>query len=395
LNGAGEVPLTAGAGYAVYEVADAAASALESAQFPTFIGLSNVSAPAVASENISFAPVSDVRTASATAPIQRFVSSSPPSDCKVLGDCNASYFPKLSILTSVMTLTGIAGGAMTGNAVSINIRNNGGGLMNWTASAAYVEGTGWLMLDATSGTNVGNIRLFADPKNLAAGTYHANVTVDGGMGGAQVIPVTLIVSPAAVVTPAVSQVINAATFDTTPLVAGSLGTIKGANLMGKKVSVTFDGTAAVVLYNSDQQINFQVPLSVGAKTASSMIVNVDGVNSAPRMVALSPAWPSIFAGAVLNPDWSANASKAPVHAGTYLVIFATGIPDSATVSVQLGDRKDLAPMYAGGAPGWTGVQQVNLGIPADMASGATTLVICATAGGQQYCSAAYPVAVTQ
>jgi uncharacterized protein (TIGR03437 family) len=52
-------------------------------------------------------------------------------------------------------------------------------------------------------------------------------------------------------------------------------------------------------------------------------------------------------------------------------------------------------MYAGGAPGWTGVQQVNLGIPADMASGATTLVICATAGGQQYCSAAYPVAVTQ
>jgi uncharacterized protein (TIGR03437 family) len=397
LSAASEVPLTAGAGYAVYEVADARAASLESAQFPTFIGLSNVSAPAVAQESISFAPVSNVTTASSTAPIQRFVASTPPSDCKVLSDCNANYFPRLSILTSVMTLTGAAGGAMTGQPASINIRNNGGGLMNWTASIAYVDGNGWLRLETTSGQQVGNIRVFADPSKLAAGTYHANVTVDAGMGGSQVIPVTLTVSPSAAVTPAVvvSQVINAATYDTTPLVAGSLGTLKGSNLSGKNVSVTFDGTAATVLYDSDGQINFQVPAALSAKTASSLIVTVDGVSSAPRTVALSPAWPSIFAGGVLNPGWIANNASAPVRSGSYLTALLTGIPDGATVSVQLGDRKDLVPMYAGAAPNWTGIQQVNVGIPADLAAGTTTLVVCATTGAAQYCSAAYLVAVTQ
>ena len=66
---------------------------------------------------------------------------------------------------------------------------------------------------------------------------------------------------------------------------------------------------------------------------------------------------------------------------------------SATVSVQVADRKNLIPLYAGAAPGLTGVQQVNAAIPADLAAGATQLMICATAGSQRTCSLAYPLTI--
>jgi hypothetical protein len=36
-----------------------------------------------------------------------------------------------------------------------------------------------------------------------------------------------------------------------------------------------------------------------------------------------------------------------------------------------------------------GVQQVNVVVPADLSAQTTQLVICASAGGQPYCSAGY------
>jgi uncharacterized protein (TIGR03437 family) len=61
--------------------------------------------------------------------------------------------------------------------------------------------------------------------------------------------------------------------------------------------------------------------------------------------------------------------------------------------VQIADRQNLIPLYAGAAPGFTGVQQVNAAIPADLAAGATQLIVCASAGSQPVCSAPYPVAI--
>ena len=105
--------------------------------------------------------------------------------------------------------------------------------------------------------------------------------------------------------------VNAATFAATPLVPGSLGTIKGSNLAGQSVAVTFDGLAAVLLYTSASQINLQVPAGLGAKTSATMVVTVDGSASAPQTVTLAPAGPSIFTGGVLNQDYSANARATP------------------------------------------------------------------------------------
>jgi uncharacterized protein (TIGR03437 family) len=191
----------------------------------------------------------------------------------------------------------------------------------------------------------------------------------------------------------VTAVVNAANFTVTPLVPGSLGTLFGANLSGKSVTVTFDGNAATLLYAGATQINFQVPPSLASKTSATLVVTVDGSSSVPQTVALAPVWPAIFAGGVLNQDNTGNKTGSAAKAGSILQIFATGIPTSATVSVQIADRKNLIPLYAGAAPGLTGVQQVNAQIPADLAGGATQLIVCATAGSTQACSAAYPVAI--
>src|ERR1051326_968491 len=251
LNSVSEVPLTNGSGSAVYEVLDSNPNLLETAQFPTFIGLPEVTAPAVAQESISFAPVSSTLSASANAPVPRFTAATPASDCSLLNDCNASYYPHLSVVANPIQLAAIAGGAMTSPPGYIPINNTGGGVMPWTAAVTYTDGSGWLTLDYTSGQNDGSVRTWAKPQGLAAGTYHAAVTITAsGLAGSATVPVTLTIQPAqppvaipppvAVPAVTVSQVINAATFQVTPLVPGSVGTLMGSNLAGGTVSVSLD-----------------------------------------------------------------------------------------------------------------------------------------------------------
>ena len=107
------MPLTNGAGYAVYEVVDTNPGVLESAQFPTFVSVPNASAAAVTQESISYAPVATEVSASMSAPVPRFAAVTPASDCTLLNDCQAGYFPKLSIDPMSIQLTATAGGAMT------------------------------------------------------------------------------------------------------------------------------------------------------------------------------------------------------------------------------------------------------------------------------------------
>ena len=400
LNAAGEIALTGGSGYAVYEVVDTNPSVQESVQFPTFIGLSDVTGSAVAQESVSLAPVSSVSTASTTAPIPRFTANyPPPSDCDSLGDCNATYFPKLMVDALPILLTA-AGGTMTSAPGYIPIRNAAGGLLEWSVSIVYIQGSGWLTVDNASGVNNGSVRVWSQSQNLAPGTYNALITINAGAAGSQTIPVTLgvIAGPPAPPPPTppssgpavtVSKIVNAATLDSTPLVAGSLATIFGSNLAGKAVAVTFDGNPAQLLYNSASQINLQVPMALGSKSTAALVVTVDGSSSTPAAVALSPAWPSIFAHGVLNQDNRENTSVAPAQPGSILQIWGTGIPDGAAIAVSIGSASNLVPAYAGAAPGIAGVQQVDVTIPSDMPAGAAQLTICATMGGKQYCSTGY------
>jgi uncharacterized protein (TIGR03437 family) len=411
-NSASEVALTNGSGFVVYEVLDANPAVQESVQFPSFVGIASTASAIVATETVSFAPVSTVASASTSAPVPRFAAVTPPSDCSSLGDCNASYFPKLSVFPNPISLTAIAGGAMTGQPGYIPVQNGGGGILNWTVAVSYLDGSNWLTLDNLGGQNNGSVRVFVNLQKMpAAGTYHANIVVSGGaLAGTVTVPVTLTVAaaPSTPTTPSqpsqpstppatpsvvVSKVVNAATFDQTPVVSGSLATVMGSNLAGKVVGVTFDGQAADILYDGAGQINLRVPAGFDSKTSASMVVTVDGTSSAATTVALSPAWPSIFANGVLNQDNRVNTSGAGAKAGSILQIFVTGIPTGAIVSAEIGGRQNLVPLYAGDAPDVPGVQQVNVAVPDDATASTSPLILCATAGGRQFCSAAYSLTI--
>jgi uncharacterized protein (TIGR03437 family) len=398
LNSAGEVTLVNGSGYVVYEVVDANPSMIESAQFPTFVVLTQATAPTVAQESLSLAPVSRTPTASAADPVPRFAAVAPASDCNIVGDCQAAYFPKLSVAPIPIQFTATAG-AVSANAPGyVYVQNTGGGIMNWSASVNYGTGAGWLVIDQSAQQNNATLRVDAHPQALAPGVYHAGIVVDAGpLAGNATIPVTLTVQAfpplPAVPKVTVTSVLNAATMTVTPLVAGSLGAVMGSNLAGKTVSVTWNGVPANLVYTSDSVIYVQVPAALGFLNTAILMVTVDGQSSAPQAVQLAPAWPSIFAHAVRNQDYSENSPSDPAAAGSTLQIFLTGIPPGATVSAQIRDRSGLAPAYAGPAPGATGVQQVNVRVPTDLPPQTTQLVICAALNAQQFCTASYPLTI--
>jgi uncharacterized protein (TIGR03437 family) len=191
----------------------------------------------------------------------------------------------------------------------------------------------------------------------------------------------------------VTAVVNAATFDATPLVPGSLGTLFGSNLAGKDVSVAFDRLPATLLYAGASQINFQAPEALSGRTSATLVATVDGAESAAITVSLAPAGPSIFAHGILNQDNTSNAAGTGERSGNIIQIFVTGIPATARVSAQIAGRTDLVPYYAGPAPGLTGMQQVNVALPNGLAPGSVPLVLCATMGPEQYCSTGYALFV--
>jgi uncharacterized protein (TIGR03437 family) len=420
LNTTNPVALTGGAGFVVYEVVDTNPSQVEDAQFPTFIALPSVSAPATAQETISFAPVSTLATPSPTAAVPRFEPTTPASDCSIVGDCQAGYFPKLTASASSLNLTAVAGASSTRN-VYIAVDNSAGGIMQWSASASYNQASvNWLTLSPASGQNDGTIILSANAQGLTAGTYTANVTVTAGpLAGSASFQVTLTVTAAATTgttgttgstggtggtggtgatapTPAitVSSVVSAASFASGPLVGGSLSTVLGSNLAGTNVAVTFDGNPATLLYTGASQINLQVPAAIAAQASSTMVVTVNGASSAPQILPVSPAWPAIFSGGVLNQDNTVNGPGVGANPGSILQIFVTGLPANVPVTAIVGSQTNLTPVYAGPAPGIAGVQQVNLMVPPGTGGGGSTQVaVCATAGGRQFCSTGLPLYV--
>jgi uncharacterized protein (TIGR03437 family) len=157
------------------------------------------------------------------------------------------------------------------------------------------------------------------------------------------------------------------------------------------VTVSFDGQVAPLFFVRNDQINVQVPYEVAGKTTSSMVVTYGGAPSAAIGVPVAAASPGIFQyngrTLVLNAVTGAIVDGAnPAARGDYVLIFgtgpglvdppvATGKPASASPynmarspQAQIGGR--AVPVdFAGMAPGFTGLLQINLRVPADAPTG--------------------------
>ena len=395
-DSASQLQIANGSAYVVYEVVASDDSRVEDAQFPTFLGLvpGSVTSPVATSEAATLGPVSTVGIATTTDPIPRFIAVTPPPDCTIVGDCSASYQPKLS----VEPYDAYPGTGPNPNTVFI--RNVGAGVMQWTVTATYPAGapTGWLTVTPSSGSNTLGVRVDG-ATNLQPGTYQATLVIDAGpIAGSQTVPVTYtIAAPASIPTPTVviNSVLNAASFAAVPVVPGSLSSIMGSAFTGKSVSVTFDGEPGQVLFSNDTQINVLVPSDLTA-TNTNVVVTVDGNASAPQNVAVAQFAPAIFQGAVLNQDWTVNGASNPAAAGSVIQIYATGLSGKGTITAQIGSRTISTPYYAGPAPGYPGVQQIDLLVPSDLPASTTDVFVCGAPAGSSnapVCSVAQPLTV--
>jgi|GEM_PF-4120605 len=105
-----------------------------------------------------------------------------------------SSLPSISFTPNSFSFSGTAGGANPPSQ-TLQIRNSGGGTLNWTVS----DNATWLSLNPTSGSSTGEwdpVTVSVNTSGLSAGTYSATITISasGASNSPQYVPVTLQVS---------------------------------------------------------------------------------------------------------------------------------------------------------------------------------------------------------
>jgi uncharacterized protein (TIGR03437 family) len=198
-----------------------------------------------------------------------------------------------------------------------------------------------------------------------------------------------------------------------PLAAGSIASIFGVNLASQTasapglpevtllggVSLTINGVAAPLFSAAPGQLNFFVPWELEAKTTATMVLSTDGGVAALGDVPLALESPGVFqidaAGdaAAVHLNGALVSVTAPADAGEPLEIFATGLgpvsnppgdgvaaPAAPPASCQTTPRVTIGGLpaqvlFAGLAPGFAGLYQLNVVVPTGLPSGPATLAI--------------------
>jgi len=301
----------------------------------------------------------------------------------------------LVVPESTLNYTAQAGGV--GQTNYVQVQNPGGGLLQWTVSVSYLNGSGWLNVSPTQGQNDGTIRVDALPGTLAPGTYQATLTINAGpLAGTHNVAISFVIAAPTVQPPSVQSAVNAATFATGPLTPGSIATLTGSQFSGKNISVTFNGLPSQVLFSNATQINLIVPAGLAGKTSAQVVVTVDGMASAPLTVNLAAFGPGIFTNGIANQDNSVNSAKQPAAPGSVIQIYATGLSGTGVITANIGTEVVTEPYYAGPAPGIPGVQQIDLILPADLTGNTVNVAVCGgPTAAQVVCSPAVAVAISQ
>ena len=174
--------------------------------------------------------------------------------------------------------------------------------------------------------------------------------------------------------------------------------------------MTVGGLAAPLLYLSPFQANLQIPFGLAPGQQTAQVTSPFG--SATFNITLAAAAPGIFllnpsTAAVLNQDFNLNSPQRPAARGSYLQVFAAGLGEVAP-AVTTGAAAPLSPLssaagvtasingqpatvgFAGLAPGFAGLYQINVQVPPAMAPDAAASLVV-TAAGQS--SNAVPVSV--
>jgi uncharacterized protein (TIGR03437 family) len=233
------------------------------------------------------------------------------------------------------------------------------------------------------------------------------------------LSVSILIGQTPVPTIGSGGVVNAANYGA--LSPGSLASLFGTNLASAPASATaplpttlggatvsVNGKAAPLIYVGPQQINFQIPWETAVGNAT-VTMTANGVISNAVTVPILAAAPGVFfvsgnpsnrqnQAAIQNSDYSLNTPNNPALAGTPVIAYLTGTgpvtPAASTgIPAPLDSLSYLTSSYnallwpnpaaiafAGLAPGYVGLTQMNVSIPPGLATGTYPLTL--TVNGQ-------------
>ena len=307
------------------------------------------------------------------------------------GDGDDAFVTKLNATGSALVYSTYLGGG--GN-------DQGFGIAVDASDNAYVTGTSgstdFPTANASQPSNAGIENAFIAKITelpLVAPTLPANSVVNG----ASFRPAT---DPNGAIAPGAIVAIFGTDLASDTLLAGGvpLPTTLG------ETSVTFDDVAAPLFFVSGTQINAQVPFELMAGAGRVTVqVKRGSEASAAQPIALAAVSPGIFTlnqqgtgpGAILHAeDFQPVSETAPARPGEFLLIFCTGLgpvqpevqsgevapnipPLAETISRPLVNIAGIAAAvtFSGLAPGFVGLYQMNVQVPAGVPSGTQSVEI--------------------
>jgi uncharacterized protein (TIGR03437 family) len=300
----------------------------------------------------------------------------------------------------------------------------GGAGLSFTAAATTASGGDWLRVTPVNGLTPERLSVSVNPVGLAVGNYLGSIaiTAPGAANSPVVVNVRLEITGGGIV-PAISAVVNGASFQTAAVSPGLIASIFGSGIgpatgVGLRLNagvvdttvgdtrVLFDGIPGPILYASSRQVSVVVPYGVAGRARTRVEIEYQGRRSAVAEVQVAESAPAIFtvnssgtgAGAILNEDATLNGPNNAAARNSVVVIYATGEGQTAPpgvdgqvtgtvlkrpalqVRVTIGGQQ-AEVLYAGSAPGLvSGVLQVNARVPGGVVPGNTVPVVVAVGG---------------
>ncbi len=346
----------------------------------------------------------------------------------IAGQSNSTDFPVTD--TALQKTFGGAGGQSQpiGDGILVKLSPAGdsllyssyiGGAKDDTAAGIAIDATGNVYLTGAALSTNFPISASAAQKTFAGAGQYAEPFGDAFV--AKITGLPGLESPIRI-----DSVLNGASYANASIAAGEVVTLFGKGLgpatlvladfsgpgntlqtSAGGAKLLFDGVAAPLVYASDKQLSAIVPYEVASKNSTQVVVDVNGVQSAPLTLSVAQAAPGLFSisqdgtgqGAIYNQDGTVNGASNPAHPDEILVLYGTGegqtnpagvngkiaadpFPQiSLPLSITIDDKPATDVRYAGGVPGVVaGVFQINVVIPQGITEAGNKKVVVKIAG---------------
>ena len=289
--------------------------------------------------------------------------------------------------------------------------NGGAGIAAKSGYPSVIVPAGYLSTAAPFGVTFTG-KAYSEPALISlAYAFEQAAKVRQPPGSAwRLVPASALIRP--------SQVVNFASGASGPIAPGEMVAILGSGLgedvpasalitsnnhidtIAGSTRVLFDGIPAPMLSAQLSQIVAIVPYGVAGKTSVQIKVEHNGQTSSAMTVPVTDASPAIFTDQPLgkgspviqNADGSPNSAANPARKGSIITFLVTG--EGVLSTLPIDGRLAAAPlqtplqpvtvgvnhagvqvMYAGAAPGFAGMMQVNAQLDANEPSGGQELVV--------------------